>query len=122
MGVMAQRAIVLSTLSLAACLAASGARAADAAAPLRDNSRCSALGEGFFAVPGSDACVHFSGYVDAGAGFESPARGAPASGPLQAPTAPVLHAGVSAAFDGRMDTPVGPARAYIELGRPGVDP
>jgi Porin subfamily len=122
MDVMAQRAIVLSTLSLAACLAASGVRAADAAAPLRDNGRCRSLGEGFLAVPGSDACVRFSGYVDAGADFDSPPRAAPASGPLQAPAAPVLRAGAGAAFDARMDTPMGPARAYLELGRPGLDP
>jgi hypothetical protein len=117
MDVMAQRAIVVSTLSLAACLAASGVRAADADAPLREDGRCHALGAEFLAVPGSNACVRFSGYVSAGAGFDAPARGAPASSLLQGPR---TRAG--AAFDARMNTPMGPARAYIELGRPGLEP
>jgi hypothetical protein len=112
--------IVLPIAALAACLAATGACAGDAPAPLRGDAHCQSLGDGFLAVPGSDACVRFSGYVAAGAGFDTTPRGARA--PLQAPLAPVMRARAGVAFDSSMDTPMGPVRTYIEVGRPRFAP
>ena len=115
MDVMAQGAVVLSTFSIAACLATADVRAGDALAPLSEDGRCRALGDGFLAVPGADSCVRISGYVDAGADFDSPLRGARPRGPLQAPTAPVMRTDLGAALDAQVATPMGPARAVIEL-------
>ena len=114
MSAMAERVGVLSMAALAACLVATGARGGDAPAPLSADARCNALGDGFLAVPGSGACVRFSGYVAAGAGFDATPRRAP--GPLQAPLPPVMDPGAGAAFDAEMDTPMGPAGAHIEVG------
>lgn len=116
---MAQRALVLSTLSLAAWLAAAGARAGEAAPTTGDDARCAAEGEGFVAAPGSSACVRFSGYIAAGAGFETAPR---PPGAFQASAPPVVRAEAGVAFDGRMNTPMGPLRAYIEVHRPGFSP
>jgi hypothetical protein len=108
----------LSTLALAACLAATGARAGDAPEPQSGDARCRSLGVGFLAVPGSDACVRFSGYVAAGA--DTTPRGA--AGPLQAPVAPGMSAGAGVALDAQTNTPMGPLRTYIQVNRPGFGP
>jgi porin-like protein len=125
---MAQRAIVLSTLSLAACLSAecltaTSAQAGDAPVAQND-TRCRAQGEGFIAAPGSDVCVRFSGYVAAGAEYEPQSRPNAAPGPLQAPLPPVMQTNVGASLDARTDTAMGPLRAYIQVGRspPGANP
>lgn len=76
------------------------------------NAHCAALGEGFFAVAGSDACVRISGRISAGVGFAGP-------GPARA-VEPGIGGGASgfdtqAAVSGdvRFDTAAGPARIYV---------
>ena len=116
-----QRTIWGATFSLAACLAAADARAGDSAAPIApSNARCHAHGDGFFSVAGSDACIRISGYVDAGADFSASRDGRGA--PLLAPANPALTTGAAAALDTRFDTPMGPGRVYIEIGRPRFTP
>jgi hypothetical protein len=106
------------TFSLAACLAAAEVRAGDSVAPIApSDARCHSHGDGFFGVPGSEACIRISGYVDAGVDFSASrsGRGAP-------PANPALKTGAAAALDTRFDTPMGPGRVYIEIGRPRFAP
>lgn len=117
MNLSAQRAVLGAAFSLAACLAAAEVRAGDSAAPIApSDARCHSYGEGFIGVAGSDACIRISGYVDAGADF-SASRGGRAA-PLLAPA----KTGAAAALDTRFDTPTGPGRVYIEIGRPRFAP
>jgi hypothetical protein len=57
-----------------ASLAANAASASDAL-PIEQttrtpaDARCSSLGEGFFAMEGSNACVRISGHISAGTGY-----------------------------------------------------
>ena len=121
MNLSAQRAVLGAAFSLAACLAAAEVRAGDSAAPIApSDARCHSYGEGFIGVAGSDACIRISGYVDAGADF-SASRGGRAA-PLPAPANPAAKIGAAAALDTRFDTPTGPARVYIEIGRPRFAP
>ena len=84
MNLLAQRAMLSATFSLAACLAAADVRAGDSAAPIApSDARCRSHGEGFIGVAGSDACIRISGYVDAGADFSASRSGRDA--PLLAP-------------------------------------
>jgi len=109
------------TFALAACLAVAEARAGDSAAPMApSDARCRSHGDGFFGVAGSDACIRISGYIDAGADFSTARNGRDA--PLLAPANPSLRAGAATALDSRFDTPAGPARVYIEIGRPRFAP
>jgi hypothetical protein len=74
------------------------------------NAHCAALGEGFFAVTGSSACVRISGHVSAGVGFVDGG----VNGHLGAPaTGSYTEEGVSG--DVRFDTPIGPGRVYVHL-------
>ena len=119
MNLLAQRAVLGATISLLACLAALEARAGDSAAPISpSNARCHSQGEGFFGVAGSDACIRISGYIDAGADFSTSRSGRDAT--LLAN--PGMRTGAAAALDTRFDTPAGPARVYIEIGRPRFAP
>lgn len=79
-------------------------------------SRCGALGEGFFPVAGSSACVRISGHVSAGAGFGA-GSGAPGAlgSPLRGNAANSFNAEAGVAGDLRFDTPAGPARVYVDL-------
>jgi hypothetical protein len=121
MSLVAQRAVLTATFSLAACLAAADVRAGDSPAPLApSDAHCRSHGEGFVGVAGSDACIRISGYIDAGADFAT-SRGAHAP-PLVAPSVPALRTGAAAATDTRFDTPAGPVRVYIEIGRPRFAP
>jgi len=121
MNVRAQRAMLGATVSVVACLAAAEVRAGDPAAPIApSDTRCRSHGDGFFGVAGSDACIRISGYVGAGADFSTPRVGRAA--PLQPPTNPVLRTGAGAALDTRFDTPAGPGRIYIDIGRPRFTP
>jgi hypothetical protein len=75
------------------------------------NAHCAALGEGFFAVTGSSACMRISGHVSAGVGFAAGgvngrALGAPTTGSF-------TEEGVSG--DVRFDTPIGPGRVYVHV-------
>jgi Porin subfamily len=79
----------------------------------RADMHCSTLGEGFFAVAGSNACIKISGRISAGAGF-GPSSGAvrsfePRIGGNPADTA----FDAAAAGDLRFDTAAGPARVYV---------
>jgi hypothetical protein len=111
----AQRVMFGATLSFVAWFAATEARAGDFAPA---NARCRFHGDGFFGVAGSDACISISGYIDAGADF-STSLGERAA-PLLAN--PGLKTGAATALDTRFDTPEGPARVYIEIGRPRFAP
>ena len=121
MNLLAQRAMLGATFSLAACLAAAEVRAGDSAAPIApSDARCRSHGDGFIGVAGSDACIRISGYVDAGADFSASRGGRDA--PLLAPANPALRTGAATALDTRFDTPMGPGRVYIEIGRPRFAP
>jgi Porin subfamily len=114
-----QRAALGATYCFVACLATADARAGDPAAPIAPaDARCRSHGEGFFGVAGSDACIHISGYIEAGADFSTSRSGHDAP-PLANPG---LRTGAGAALDTRFDTPAGPARVYIEIGRPRLAP
>ena len=81
----------------------------------RADMHCSTLGEGFFAVAGSNACIKISGRISAGVGFE-PSSGAvrsfePHIGGNPADTA--FDAAAAASGDLRFDTAAGPARVYV---------
>lgn len=118
---LAHCAIWGATFSLAACLAAAEARAGDSTAPIAPSDvRCRSHGDGFFGVAGSDACIRIRGYIDAGADFSTARSGRDA--PLLAPANPGLRTGATTALDSRFDTPAGPARIYIEIGRPRFAP
>ena len=115
----AQRAVLGAAFSFVAYLAAADARAGDSAAPITpSNARCRSHGEGFFGVAGSDACIRISGYIDAGADFSTSRSGRDAL--LLAN--PGLRTGAATALNTRFDTPAGPARVYIEIGRPRFAP
>jgi hypothetical protein len=121
MSLLAQRAMLGATFSLAACLAAAEARAGDSAMPIApSDARCHWHGDGFIGVAGSDACIRISGYIDAGADFSASRGGRVA--PLLAPANPALGTGAAAALDTRFDTSTGPGRVYIEIGRPRFAP
>ncbi len=85
------------------------------AAKTRANGRCAALGEGFFAIAGSDACVKISGHISAGAGFGT---GAAHGGPSSVAFGPNPLMGAEAAVSGdlRFNTSSGPARVYLNVG------
>jgi hypothetical protein len=121
MNVLMQRAMLGATVSLAACLAAAQAPAGDSAAPIApSDARCRSHGDGFIGVAGSDACIRISGYIDAGADFSTSRGGRDAT--LLAPANPALRTDAAAALDSRFDTSTGPARVYIEIGRPRFAP
>lgn len=115
-----------SSLGVAAAGLFAGLAAAGGASPppaAADNARCNALGEGFFAVSGSDACIRISGYVAAGAEFEGGVRPAwrnPAPFDSGQSTALRTRTGVSA--DARFDTPMGPGRIYVQVGHDNFAP
>jgi hypothetical protein len=113
MSLSAQRAVFCTAFSFVACLATAGARAGDSPSPIAPSTaRCHSYGEGYFGVRGSDACIRISGYVAAGADF-STSRG----GRDTLLSNPGMTTGVAAALDSRFDTPAGPARVYIQVGR-----
>jgi hypothetical protein len=74
------------------------------------NAHCAALGEGFFAVTGSSACMRISGHVSAGAGFATAASGGHTAPPAMGTA---TEEGVSG--DIRFDTPIGPGRIYVHV-------
>jgi hypothetical protein len=79
---------------------------------LAASARCAALGEGFFAVSGSTACIQISGHISAGIGFAS--SGAIGRSLYDAPTTGSFTE-VGASADARFDTPMGPGRIYVNL-------
>jgi hypothetical protein len=77
------------------------------------NGRCAVLGEGFFPVSGSDACVKISGHISAGVGFDSPAS----SGQNFGAAATGFNTELGATGDLRFNTPAGPGRVYVDVRR-----
>lgn len=85
--------------------------------PALDQTHCSALGEGFFAVSGSDACIRISGYVAAGAGFVEPGRvAAPATGPFAERASAFTDNHVGVSVETQFNTELGPGRLYVQVG------
>jgi hypothetical protein len=78
--------------------------------PALDDGHCAAMGEGFFAVAGSSACMRISGHVSAGVGFGTVTVGARLVSPA---TGAATDVGVSG--DMRFDTPMGPGRVYVDV-------
>ena len=87
-------------------------------AKTRVNDRCAALGQGFFTVRGSDACVRISGHISAGAGFGGEAARVGASGFDFGPS-PLIGA-EAASGDLRFNTPNDPARVYLNVGNSAI--
>ena len=87
---------------------------APSAPPTPDQARCNAIGEGFYAVKGSNACIKISGYIAAGADFiAAGAKGSGASAPR--PTGG-LNSETAVSAEVRLDTPLGPGRLYVQIG------
>ena len=82
-----------------------------------DDGHCKALGEGFFQVSGSDACIRISGYVAAGADFGGGSAPAWHAAPrFDSSSAAVMRTGGGVSLDARFDTPMGPGRIYVDSG------
>ena len=113
-------ALVTSALGLS-LLAQGKAYAGDDFAPAPpstpDQAHCNALGEGFFAVTGSSACIKISGYVSAGTEFSATsARGAQGSGAFAAKSGVSMETQSAVSAEARFDTPLGPGRLYVQVG------
>jgi hypothetical protein len=76
------------------------------------DTHCAALGEGFFAVAGSSACVRITGRISAGAGFAGPGP-ARALDPRVGGGASGFDTRAAVSGDIRFDTEAGPARIYV---------
>jgi hypothetical protein len=122
MAFLARRVAGLSFGAIAASLVAGGAGAGDSSTPTQpvattNSARCSAMGEGFFAVSGSDACIRISGYVASGVEFDGLRPAWRNSGPFDGASTTALRTRVGTSADARFDTPMGPGRLYIQVGR-----
>jgi hypothetical protein len=112
-------------LGLVCALLASRVANADDILPLgqaagsHPDTHCAALGEGFFPVAGSTACVRISGHISAGAGFVTGAGSASSFGPHigAVPANRGFDTETAASGDFRFDTPAGPGRVYIGVRR-----
>ncbi|HEY1940976.1 MAG TPA: porin [Roseiarcus sp.] len=112
---------------MATGLAAGPACAGDVLAPPEpakapNDPHCSALGEGFFAVTGSDACIRISGYVAAGAEFGGGLRPGRAPAPFDANATPAVHTYTGVSVDAQFDTPMGPGLIHVDGGRGNFGP
>jgi hypothetical protein len=87
---------------------------APSAPPTPDQARCNAIGEGFFTVKGSSACIRISGYVAAGADFV--ASGAKGSGAFAPRSTGGLNSQTAISAEMLLDTPLGPGRLYVQIG------
>ena len=81
---------------------------------------CNAIGEGFYAVKGSNACIKISGYVAAGADFIAP--GAKGSGAVAPRPTGGLNSETAVSAEVRLDTPLGPGRLYVQIGHDAYRP
>lgn len=112
--------LALSSLCLAG-LAPGKGFAGDALAPAPpstpDQAHCNELGDGFFAVAGSSACVKISGYVSAGTDFSAvAAKGAQSSAPFAAKSSVGMDSQSGMSVETQFDTPLGPGRLYVQVG------
>jgi len=118
----ARGAVVL----LASIAFSGGALAGDVAPPkppAADDLHCSALGEGFFPVAGSSACIRISGYVAAGADLGGALHPvAHNAAPFEPGSTSALRTGAGVAADARFDTPMGPGRIYVQVGHENFGP
>ncbi len=94
---------------------AGGLSTSTQAAKTRANARCAALGDGFLAIAGSDACVKISGHISAGAGFGTGAAHSGSSTITFGPS-PLMGAEAAASGDLRFNTSNGLARVYLNVG------
>jgi hypothetical protein len=104
------------TFSALACHAASGGDILPSrqAANTPIDAHCAALGEGFFSVAGSTACIRISGHISAGVGFESSVGPVSSFGPhMGGAPATGFDSETAASGDLRFDTSAGPARVYV---------
>jgi hypothetical protein len=77
------------------------------------DNHCAALGEGFFAVTGSNACMRISGRISAGVGFEGPGLAGAFGSHLGAANG--FNAETAVSGDVRFDTEAGPGRVYVRV-------
>ena len=113
-------ALVMCALCLS-LLARGKAYAGDDFAPAPPSSpnqtHCNALGDGFFAVTGSSACIKISGYVSAGTDFVAArAKGAQNTGPFAAKSGVGIETQSAVSAQAQFDTPLGPGRLYVQVG------
>jgi hypothetical protein len=101
-------------------VAIAGDAVAPNAPPAPGQARCNAMGEGFYAVAGSNACIKIGGYVAAGADFVAPGA------KVSAVAAPRPNGGLTSetavSADVRLDTPLGPGRLYVQIGHDAYRP
>ena len=109
-------------IGLILALSACGLASADDVLPIGrvakspTNARCKALGEGFFPVAGSDACIRISGHVSAGVGFGS-GGGSPGLNFSGSQGGGGFNTEIGATGDLRFQTPAGPGRVYVDIRR-----
>jgi hypothetical protein len=94
--------------------AIAGDAVAPNAPPTPGQARCNAMGEGFYAIAGSNACIKISGHVAAGVDFVAP--GAKASGAFAPRPNGGLISQTAVSAEVRLDTPLGPGRLYVQIG------
>jgi Porin subfamily len=104
-----------------ACLLSDAAGAGEilapgqAAKPHAEN-HCAALGEGFFAVNGSDACIKISGRISAGFGFGGGGGSGGSSGlDFAGSRSNGFDTEAAVSGDVRFNTGAGPGRVYVEV-------
>jgi hypothetical protein len=84
----------------------------------RVNSRCAAMGEGFFPVQGSDACIKISGRISAGVALgNGVGSGKPSGSSFPTSSPSDVDAETVVNGDLRFDTPSGPGRIYVGVRR-----
>jgi hypothetical protein len=99
--------------------AIAGDAVAPNAPPTPGQARCNAIGEGFYAITGSTACIKISGYVAAGADFVE--LGAKSGGFAPRPNGG-LTSQTAVGAEVRVDTPLGPGRLYVQIGHDAYHP
>ena len=112
----------LAICALVSGLAAGSALAGDAQTPGEplnavNRGHCSALGEGFFPVNGSDACIRISGYVAAVTDLGGGLRAAHAPTPFDEATTSAMHTYTGVSVDAQFETPLGPGVVHVDGGR-----
>jgi hypothetical protein len=100
--------------------AIAGDAVAPNASPTPGQARCNAIGEGFYAIAGSNACIKISGYVAAGADFVEP--GAKVSGVFAPRPNGGLTSQTAVSAEVHLDTPLGPGRLYVQIGHDAYRP
>src|ERR1700678_2368499 len=100
--------------------AIAGEAAAPNAPPTPGQARCNAMGEGFYAIAGSNACIKISGYVAAGADFAAPTP--KAAGVFTPRPNGGLTSETAVSAEVQLDTPLGPGRLYVQIGHDAYRP